>query len=138
MNSLSPTFASAGATSILLVDDEPFQAHVLKSALERRVGTVERAIDAPQAFIRLEQPGILSGLRLVIIALHLPGMQGPEFVAELNARVPTLPVLLVGRDGETAERYEHQHVHFLGRSASTEEVVSLAERLVHRPWPRVA
>src|SRR6185437_3372088 len=71
-------------SAILLVDDDPFMAYARKAALERRFRAVERAADAAQAFILLEDRAFTDRLALIIVALCQPGFSGPAFVRELT------------------------------------------------------
>lgn len=110
--------------TILLVDDDPFLAYSRKSMLERRFSEVERAPDAAQAFIRLEEPGFAGRVGLVIVALGQPGLAGPQFVEELSARAPQVPILAIGRTGETAPDYKGDRVRFLPRQSSSQDVLA--------------
>ena len=51
--------------TILLVDDDPLQAFVRKSTLEKRFHDVERVADAAEALCLVEQPQFAGGLGLV-------------------------------------------------------------------------
>jgi len=81
---------------ILLVDNDPLQAFQRKSILERRFQEVERVGDAAEALCLVEQPHFAGKLGLVISGLSMPGIGGPEFVAELHTRLPQVPVLVLG------------------------------------------
>ncbi len=115
---------------ILLVDDDPFQAIARKSLLGKRFKDVERAADAAEALCLLEQPEFADKLGLVISGLHLPGISGPEFVAELHARRPKVPVIVLGNQQDAASDYEMEGVRFLPRTAPSEEVLSTASELL--------
>jgi CheY-like chemotaxis protein len=115
---------------ILLVDDDPFQAIARKSLLGKRFKDVERAADAAEALCLLEQPDFAEKLGLVISGLHMPGISGPEFVAELHARQPLVPVIVLGNQQDAAADYEAEGVCFLPRTAPSEQVLSVASRLL--------
>jgi CheY-like chemotaxis protein len=117
-------------TTILLVDDDPLQAYVRRSLLERRFAQVERATDAAEAFILVEDPFFRENLGLIIVGLHLPGMAGPAFVAELIARLPFVPVLVLGRSGEKASDFPGENVLFLARPITAESMLSATRRLL--------
>jgi CheY-like chemotaxis protein len=117
-------------TTILLVDDDPLQAYVRRSLLERRFDHVERATDAAEALILLEEPLFKRNLGLVIAGLHLPGMGGQAFVAELISRFPFVPVLVLGRSGEKTSDFPGQNVRFLPRPISAENMLSAARQLL--------
>jgi len=124
----------AKKTTILLVEDDPFQAFAHRAVLERSFASIERAGDASEALIRVVEPGFVDTLALIVVGLRLPGLAGPAFVAELTARLPRMPVLVVGRGSETASNYSGENVKFLPGDASAEDLLAavkgqLAERL---------
>jgi DNA-binding NtrC family response regulator len=116
--------------TILLVDDEPLQAFLRKSALELRFDHVQRVTDAAEALCLVEQPRFAESLGLVITGHHAAGFGGPEFVAELQDRMPALNVLVLGSNGESASDYATSSASFLPRQASTEELVAVAGQLL--------
>jgi CheY-like chemotaxis protein len=116
--------------TILLVDDDPLQAFARKSILGKRFKNVQRAADAAEALCLLEQPQFAQNLGLVISGLHMPGLSGPQFVAELHARRPKLPVLVLGSMDEGPGDYEAEGVSFLARTAPSEEMLTMASQLL--------
>jgi DNA-binding response OmpR family regulator len=133
-----PDHRQAEKTTILLVDDDPFQAFALRAALENEFPHIERALDASEAFIRVEQPALADKLGLVIAGLRLPGLAGPTFVSELRARLPGTPVLVIGRAGESAKDYLGLNVRFLPREASSEELHAAVKAILEEALLRVA
>jgi CheY-like chemotaxis protein len=125
-------------TTILLVDDDPLQSQVRKSILERRFSSVKRAADVAEAFIRVEDPDFVSGLGLVIVALSRPGLGGPAFVMELTARLPWIPVLVLGRSGEVSSLYAGDNVRFVARVADPAELVALSRQMMEQQLARPA
>ena len=118
--------------TILLVDDDPLQAFARKSLLGKRFKDVQRAADAAEALCLLEQPQFAATLGLVISGLHLPGISGPEFVAELHARQPKVPVIVLGDSNDAATDYAVEGVCFLPKTAPSEAVLSVASALMGR------
>lgn len=120
--------------TILLVDDDPFQASARKAALETQFPGVERVADAAEALCRIEEPGAAAPLDLVIVSgHHLPGISGPSFVAELRWRKPMLPVLVLGDDEAEPQDYRGSRIYFLPRPVTIERMVDAAAALVlHR------
>jgi CheY-like chemotaxis protein len=115
---------------ILLVDNDPLQAFLRKSALERRFQHVQRVGDAAEALCLVEQPLFAGNLGLVISGLHMPGIGGPAFVAELHERLPQVPVLVLGNGSEAADDYSSDGVRFLARPVSGEEIVAAAGEML--------
>lgn len=138
MTTVAKSWAHEAETTILLVDDDPFQANTYSSVLRRSFPTVERASEAAEAFILMEHSAFLERLGLVIVDLHLPGIAGPDFVSELTARHPEVPVLALLRKDEDARDFHGESVHFLPRSAPTEQMLRTATRIMRRYFPRVA
>lgn len=118
------------ATTILLVDDDPLQAYMCKSLLDRRFATVKRVAGAAEALCLVEQPQFACDLGLVISRGRLPGIGGPAFVAELHNRLPELPVLVLGDAGEWPSDSSTDHVRFMPRASAIHEIVSAAGQML--------
>jgi DNA-binding response OmpR family regulator len=138
ISSSVPAPGRAKRATILLVDDDPFQAYGHRSALERHYASIERAVDASEALIRVEEPGVAETLALIVVGLRLPGMAGPAFVTELRARVPRVPMLVIGRVGETAADYGGANVRFLPRDPSAKELLAAVKAVLSKGLRRVA
>lgn len=120
-------------TTILIVDDDPLQASAMMSLLGRRFGEVRRATDAAEALCLIEQPDFAGRLGLVISGHHTRGIGGPAFVAELQSRMPDLPVLVLGTPGTAPADYSDGKVVFLPRPAAGEKMLAVAgQMLAHR------
>jgi CheY-like chemotaxis protein len=116
--------------TILLVDDDPLQAFVRMSALERRFRDVVRVSDAVEALCLIEEPLFSSRLGLVISGHHRPGLGGPDFVAELHTRKPDIPVLVLGNGSEDAADYSESGVRFVPRLLGNDEMVEIAGQMI--------
>jgi DNA-binding NtrC family response regulator len=116
------------ATTILLVDDDPLQAYMCKSLLEKRFGNVKRVADPGEALCLVEQPRFACDL--VISRLRLPGIGGPAFVAELHNRMPDLPVLVLGDAGEWPTHSKGEHVRFMPSASAAKDIVSAAGQIL--------
>jgi DNA-binding NtrC family response regulator len=125
-------------STILLVDNDPLQASLYKSILERRFDDVQRVSDAAEALCLIEQPDFAEHLRLVISGLNMPGVGSPTFVAELHERLPNLPVLVLGRAGERAGKYSGRWVRFLSRPFGADQMLDAASELLVYRSARVA
>jgi DNA-binding NtrC family response regulator len=115
---------------ILLVDDDPFQAHLTMSLLGRQFGKVQRATDATEALCLVEQQTFADELQLVISGHHTKGFGGPAFVAELRDRMTALPVLVLGMKEESPDDYPGERVAFLAQPLISEQLVSLTHRIL--------
>lgn len=117
-------------TKILLVETDPLQAFLRMSVLERRFPDVERVADAAEALCLVEQPGFAQSLGLVVCGPHLSGFGRAEFVTELHARLPQLPILVLGTSVETAADYVADCIEFLPRPTATEEMMVAVGRML--------
>jgi DNA-binding NtrC family response regulator len=113
-------------STILLVDNDPLQALQRMSILQQRFFDVQRAGDAAEALCLVEQPQFAGNLGLVISGLDMPGIGGPAFVAELHARLPRVPVLVLGIATEDAGDYDGGSVRFLPRPFAMDEMLKIA------------
>jgi CheY-like chemotaxis protein len=115
---------------ILLVDDDPLQAFVRKSILERKFSDVLRVTDAAEALCLVEEPHLASNLALVVTGHQLAGIGGPAFVAELHTRIPSLPVLVLGESSQDRAQYTGENVSVLTSPILAEEILTLASQLL--------
>jgi DNA-binding NtrC family response regulator len=127
---LGPAQNSEFMTMILLVDDDPLQAVLRKSMLERKFDNVARVNDAAEALCLVEQPQFAGHLGLVITDLNMPGIGGPAFVAELHERLPQVPVLVLGGGADTASDYDPRWVRFLPRPFAGEAILAAANEML--------
>ena len=118
--------------TILLVDDDPLQAHVRKSILGRGFPAVERAADAAEAFILVEDPRFAQQLVLVVVGLIRPGLSSPVFVDELTSRLPSVPVLVLGPGRDESLYYQAPNVRFLPRTAAPEQMLAVSRQMVEQ------
>jgi len=117
--------------TILLVDNDPLQAFFRKSLLERRFRNVLRVGDAAEALCLVEQTQFAISLGLVISQPNMPGIGGPEFVAELHERLPHVPVLVLGGPAEETNRNSHGgYVRYLPRPYGNDELLDVAKEML--------
>jgi CheY-like chemotaxis protein len=116
-------------STILLVEDDPLQAFVRISALEKKFQDVRRVADPAEALGMIEQPHFADTIALIISDLHMPGIKGPEFVAELHTRLPSVPVLVLLDRGESSQEYASDRIRFVTRPGS-DEMLAVAAQLV--------
>jgi DNA-binding NtrC family response regulator len=119
--------------TILLVENDPLQAILRKSILERKFHAVERVCDAAEALCLVEQPQFAGQLGLVISGLSVPGIGGPAFVAELHERLPKVPVLVLGGGGGASTDYHGAWVRFLPQPCLDRDMLTAAGELLGQP-----
>ncbi|TWR92916.1 sigma-54-dependent Fis family transcriptional regulator [Pseudomonas saxonica] len=76
---------------VLVVDDEPKLCDLLSSVLSQNAIEVFTAGNGLQALTLLEQESI----DLVISDWRMPGMDGPQLLAEIKLRYPHIPVIVM-------------------------------------------
>jgi CheY-like chemotaxis protein len=82
-----------GSETILLVEDENAVREMTQAVLQRRGYTVLSACDAAQA-LRIARDNI-GRIDLVLTDVIMPGMTGPQLVAQLRCEQPDLPALFM-------------------------------------------
>ncbi len=96
------------------------------------------ACQAMQALAMLQDPAMRKSLGLVITDHSMPGMNGPEFVTELRAELPQVPVVVPSGFPDVEEEYEGMHVIFRMKPVAPDQLISLAEGLLEPPMTRTA
>ncbi|MGC8876738.1 response regulator [Thermus sp.] len=112
---------------ILLVEDEPLVAHMVRRLLERAGHQVDWAPSGQKALERFGE-----GYDLVICDLVMPGLSGLEVIRQVRARSP-IPVLALSasvsaRSQEEALKAGAQA--FLGKPFEGQTLLAQVERLV--------
>jgi DNA-binding NtrC family response regulator len=125
-------------TTILIVDDDPLQASLLMSLLGRQFGNVCRVNDAAEALCLIEQPEFAAKLSLVITGHHMTGIGAPAFVAELHARKPDLPVLVLSTGRVDSSDYKNEQVVFLPRPVGGDRMLAVTSQILADRKPAVA
>ncbi len=126
------------ASEILLVDDNDIQAATRKAILSRSGRTVVLASNGVQALRLLESKDRAAAVRLVITDHLMPGMNGPQFVAELRRRFPQLPVLVLSGLPEAEDAYADLDVLFRVKPLPPDELLALVRSLLSEPIGRTA
>jgi len=122
---------------ILLVDDNDIQAATRKAILARSGRSVAVASDGERALEYLDEPGT-GPVGLVITDHLMPGMNGPEFVAQLRERFAQVPVLVLSGMADAEDEYEELDVIFRVKPLPPEELLALVRSLLDQPMGRTA
>ena len=86
---------------VLIVDDEMAELTLLKAAVEGAGHEVYLASDGEEAFkIHLRR-----GVQVVVTDLHMPGVDGLEFIEALQALYPEVKIIVVsGKDQDSLDK----------------------------------
>lgn len=87
---------------ILLVDDDPRFAHILRELLELNGFTVITAGTGEQALEHLAR----SLPKVVLLDVRMPGMDGLLILKHIRVNQPNLPVIIITQDSEDDTREE--------------------------------
>ena len=120
---------------ILLVDDNAIQAATRKAVLSRLGRIVAIAGSGEQALQMLDTADRVG---LVITDHLMPGMNGPEFVAELRERFPHLPVMVLSGLAEAEDEYGELDVTFRMKPLPPDQLLTLVRSLLAEPIARTA
>jgi DNA-binding response OmpR family regulator len=104
---------SAAPHHLLVIDDEPFIARIVRQGFERGPFRVSGCPDAASglAFLREHRD-----VQLVLLDLNMPGMSGAELLAMLraDAELAAMPVLILTAAGQVGQV---EQVRSLGAAA---------------------
>ena len=118
-------------TVILLVDENPLRASMRQRLLERATPDVIRVSSPAEALCMVESEDFSRALRLVVTSSRVSGISSPEFVLELRARMPEVPVLVLTESAEKpVERQEVDGIFFMSAN-SPEELRTTVDGLLH-------
>lgn len=123
---------------ILLVDDNAVQATTRRSILLRTGRRVAVACDAAQALHLLQDPGLRNSLGLIITDHSMPGMNGPEFVAELRELLPRIPVVVLSGFPDVEDEYQGLNIMFRMKPVAPDQLIAMVESLLEPPMTRTA
>lgn len=123
---------------ILLVDDNAIQASTRRSILLRTGRAVTQASGAAQALSMMDDASLLKSIGLVITDHCMPGMNGPEFVTRLRERMPAVPVIVLSGFPDVEQEYEGMNILFRLKPVPPDQLIALAESLLHSPLTRSA
>lgn len=119
------------ANPILLVEDEPVMAALLRQGLEEEGYLVEWVLTGEEALARLEhlEPALL------VLDVRLPGMDGVEVCRQVRQRWPDLPVLMLTALDDVENRVRGLRAgadDYLPKPFAFEELLARIEALLRR------
>jgi len=124
--------------NILLVDDNAIQATTRRSILLRTGRAVVLAGGAAQALALLDDAALLKSIGLVITDHLMPGMNGPEFVAKVRERLPSVPIIVLSGFTDVEDEYEGMNIVFRAKPVAPDHLIALAESLLDSPLTKSA
>jgi CheY-like chemotaxis protein len=142
-----PAPGSSAPVELLLVEDSPDDADLMKEALDEsdfrvRVNWVEDGEDALRYLRRLPPFGDAPRPDLVLLDLHLPRLSGHEVLAEIKEdeglrRIPV--IVLTSADSELAFLSAYElHANCCVRKPADLEQFAVTVKKIEHFWLRVA
>jgi DNA-binding NtrC family response regulator len=125
-------------STILFIEDDPLEAHMIMPLLKQEFGDVRRAVDGAEALWSIENADFASRIALVVTGQLMSGIRKAEFVAELHERMPEVPVLVLGSADDSPGDFPGRNVAFLPRPFAPSHIVLLASKLLTSPKKTVA
>jgi CheY-like chemotaxis protein len=123
---------------ILLVDDNAIQATTRRAILSRTGRSIVVAPGAIEALQLLENEELFNSVSLVVTDHWMPGLNGPQFVEKLRARLPKIPVLVLSGLPNVEPEYESLNVVFRVKPFPPDQLISLVESILDEPMSRTA
>ena len=118
------------ATAILLIDDNAIQAATRQTILRRAGYFVIVALSPVRALEQFKRREFPAEIGLVITDHIMPGMNGSEFVRELRAMQPHLPVMVISGMEEAEQHYDGLNVLFLLKPVAPDLMLSNLRHLL--------
>lgn len=125
-------------STLLLVDDNHVQAATRQAILSHSGNRVFIATSADHALALLEDFELARSVKLVITDHLMPKMNGPQFVAKVRQRFPTLPVLVLSGLADAETEYDGMNVLYRQKPIAPEELIRLTRLLCEDTLGRIA
>ena len=119
------------AATILLIDDNAVQAATRQAILKRSGFFVIPVLNPQRALQQLREKDFPAEIDLVITDHLMPGMSGSEFVRQMRAIYPDLPVLVISGMEEAEEKYRGLNVLFRLKPLLPDNLLASVNRLVN-------
>ena len=113
--------------TILIVDDDPTQRHLLSMLISKRMGYMAiEAENGDEALSLMEQDSIEPIISMVILDLSMPGIHGLDVLERLSKNFPEVPVIIItgSRDTQIARQaIQFGALDFISKPVQAERVI---------------
>src|SRR5215467_12055635 len=111
---------------VLLLDDDSAQLSVRQLLLERMGGIESQTVTAGHAALALLRSDAGKASIGAVVTDHvMPDMDGPEFVREVRAFDPQIPVIVVSGLPDADSAYEGLNVAFLIKPCEPSDLIAM-------------
>src|SRR5581483_10375829 len=117
---------------VLLVDDNPVQLKVRELVLRKAEIETHVATNAPSALALLRSDVGRQKIGAVVTDHVMPKMDGVEFVKQLRAFNPDLPVIVISGMPDADQEYSDLNVIFRLKPCDPDELITLVKSVLKR------
>jgi DNA-binding NtrC family response regulator len=128
LSAASPSFGKR-LSQILLIDDDALQLKVREMVL-RHAGLQVHVATNPQSALALLSTPTGAEIGAVITDHFLQQATGLDFVRELRAHRPELPVIVISGDSEVEDEYLGMGITFRQKPCEPEEMIALVHSVL--------
>ncbi len=123
---------------VLLVDDNPVQLKVRELVLRKAEIETHVATNAPSALALLRSDVGRQKIGAVVTDHVMPKMDGVEFVKQLRAFNPDLPVIVISGMPDADQEYSDLNVIFRLKPCDPDELITLVKSVLKRSDQRAS
>ncbi len=123
---------------VLLVDDNPVQLKVRELVLRKAEIETHVATNAPSALALLRSDVGRQKIGAVVTDHIMPKMDGVEFVKQLRAFNPGLPVIVISGLPDADQEYSDLNVIFRLKPCDPDELITLVKSVLKRSDQRAS
>ena len=121
---------------VLLIDDNPVQLTVRELVLRKADIDTHVATNAASALALLRSEVGRQKIGAVLTDHVMPKMDGVEFVKQLRAFNPGLPVIVISGLPDADQEYRDLNVIFRPKPCDPDELIALVKTVLRRPDQR--
>ena len=121
---------TTGGMAILLIDDNAVQAATRQTILKRAGYFVIAVLNPVRALEQFQAADFPAEIGLVITDHLMPGMTGAQFIRQLRATHPALPVMVISGLEEAEQEYAGLNVTFRLKPMPPDHLLASVHKLV--------
>ena len=118
--------------TVLLIDDNAIQAATRQTILKRAEYFVIAVLSAERALEQFRNDEFPAKIDLIVTDHVMPGMNGAEFVREVRAFAPDIPILVISGMEEAEAEYAGLDVHFRLKPLLPDHLLAVVHGLTHQ------